>query len=136
MRRLLGIIAFLAAAAGHAELAVVAGKGSSIERLDGQEVANIFLARTTQLRDGTRVHPVELNNNAFKAAFYREISGKTLAQVNSYWTTLVFTGKGKPPRSVEDPSQVVELLNSDPHAVAYLPVGKATESLKILHTFN
>lgn len=137
MHRLLGLLALLlAATSGHAELAVVAAKGSPIERLDGQDVANIFLAKTTRLPDGNRVRPIELNDNGVKAAFYREISGKTLPQVNSYWTTLIFTGKGKPPKSVEETSRLIELLNSDPYAISYLPLGRITESMKVLHVFR
>lgn len=37
-----------------------------------------------------------------QTTFYREIAGKTLPQINSYWTTLIFTGKGKPPRSIDE----------------------------------
>lgn len=136
MRALLGLIALLAATAGHAELVVVAGRGSPIEKLDQREVANIFLARTTHLADGSRVRPIELSDSGYKAAFYREISGKTLAQVNSYWTTLIFTGKGKPPKGIGEPSRLAEALNSDPYAITYIPLGQITESMKVLYVFR
>jgi hypothetical protein len=139
MRRLLAIVLFLLATASHAELAVVAGKGSPIDKLGEREVADIFLARTHHLADGSRVRPVELRDSAYKADFYRGISGKTLPQINSYWTTLIFTGKGKPPRSVDELERLVELLNSDPQAIAYLPlgqIGQLGESLKILFVFR
>ena len=53
------------------------------------------------LADGNRVQPMELSDLGYKAIFYREISGKTLPQINSYWTTLIFTGKGKPPKNID-----------------------------------
>lgn len=136
MRRLLAICAFLLASASHAELVVVAGKGSPIGKLGEREVADIFLARTSHLVDGSRVKPVELRESAYKATFYREISGKTLPQINSYWTTLIFTGKGRPPLSIDEVSRLIELLNSDPHAIAYLPLGQIGESLKVLYVFR
>ncbi len=136
MRRLLALIALLAATSSYAGLAVVVGKGSAIEKLDQREVANIFLAKTTQLPDGSRVKPVELNDNGYKTLFYREISGKTLAQINSYWTTLIFTGKGRPPKNIEEAGRLIELLNSDPHAISYLPLGQITESVKVLYIFR
>lgn len=136
MRRLLALLALLLASASHAELAVVVGKDSPLDKLDEREVADIFLAKITRLADGSRVNPVELRDSAYKALFYREISGKTLPQINSYWTTLIFTGKGKPPRNIDEEKRLLELLNSDPHAISYIPVGQIRESLKVLYVFR
>lgn len=136
MRLLLGLIVLLAATASHAELAVVAGRSSPIEKLDEREVANIFLAKTTHLPNGNRVKPIELSDSGYKAVFYREISGKTLPQINSYWTTLIFTGKGRPPKSIEETSRLIEVLNNDPNTISYLPLGQITESVKVLHIFR
>lgn len=117
----------------HAEIAVVAGKTSPIDKLDAREVTDIFLAKTSYLRDGSRITLLELRENPFRAAFYRDISGKTLAQINSYWTTLIFTGKGKPPRTVEVLDRLVEQLESDPHAITYLPLEQVGSALKVLY---
>lgn len=124
---------YLLAGACHAEIAVVASKASPIDKLDGHEVADIFLAKTNYLRDGSRVTPLELRENPFRASFYRDISGKTLPQINSYWTTLIFTGKGKPPRNVEALEQLVELLESSPNAITYLPLEQVSGTLKVLY---
>ena len=136
MRYLLGLFMLLTASMSNAELAVVAGQGFPLSTLSKHEVADIFLAKTTHLADGLHVKPFELNNAGYKALFYREISGKTLSQINSYWTTLIFTGKGKPPKNIEEPSRLIELLNNDPSSIAYLPTEKITNSMKVLHVFH
>lgn len=136
MRCLLALVFFLLAPVSHAELAVVAGRDSPIEKLGEREVADIFLAKVSHLADGSRVKPVELRDSAYKADFYRGISGKTLPQINSYWTTLIFTGKGKPPRGVDEVERLIEVLNNDPHAIAYLPLGQTRASLKVLYIFR
>lgn len=127
------LCAYLLASSCHAEIAVVAAKASPIERLDAREVADIFLAKTNHLRDGSRVMPCELRENPLRAAFYRDIAGKTLPQINSYWTTLIFTGKGKPPRNVEALEQLIELLAKNPNAVTYLPLEQVSGALKVLY---
>lgn len=136
MRCLLAIAWLLAAIPGHAEIAIVAGKASPLEKLSEREVADIFLARTTQLPDGSRVKPVELRESTYKADFYRGISGKTLPQMSSYWTTLIFTGKGRPPKGIDALGGLIEQLNRDPHAVAYLPASQIGDSLKVLYIFR
>lgn len=140
MRRLLALLfpllLFLLSSASQAELAVVAGKNSPIEKLDGREVADIFLAKITRLADGQRVTPLELRDSTFRASFYRGIAGKTLPQINSYWTALIFTGKGKPPRSIDEIDRLMELLANDPHAITYLPLDQVSKATKVLYVFR
>jgi hypothetical protein len=77
-----------------------------------------------------------LRDNAFRASFYREIAGKTLPQINSYWTTLIFTGKGKPPKSIDQLDRLMELLANDPHAITYLPLEQLSKATKVLYVFR
>jgi hypothetical protein len=124
---------YLLAGVCHADIAVVAGKASPIDKLDAREVADIFLAKTSYFRDGSHVTPIELRENPFRASFYRNISGKTLPQINSYWTTLIFTGKGKPPRNVEVLERLVEQLETNPDTITYLPLEQVSGTLKVLY---
>lgn len=133
MHRLAILCVLFLSAACRADVAIVAGKDSPIDKLNAHEVADIFLAKTRYLADGKRVTPLELRENSYRAAFYRNISGKTLPQINSYWTTLIFTGKGRPPHTVDNLEQVVELLNSNPYAISYLPLDEIGETLKVLY---
>jgi len=116
-----------------ADIAVVVGPESPIRELDGRQVANIFLSKTNRFEDGSRAEPVELSDTDLKSRFYQLISGKTLSQINSYWTTLIFTGRGKPPASHESPAEIVQLLMSDPHAISYLPQDGIPEELRVVY---
>jgi len=134
MRLLLGLIGLLLCAGVNAGgLVVVVDKSSPVTRLDQREVASIFLAKTNRIELGGRVVPLELNDTPFRQLFYRQISGKSLAQINSYWTTLIFTGKGRPPKKVGALTELIELLASDPHAITYLPADQITDSMKVVH---
>jgi len=134
MRYLLGIFFVIVSTVAYTEdFAVVVNKNSSVNSLDKRQVANIFLAKMTRIRGNGRVTPLELHDTAFQAHFYHEISGKTLSQINSYWTTLIFTGKGRPPKKIAEINQLIEAINSNPHAITYLPVDHITGSMKIVH---
>jgi ABC-type phosphate transport system substrate-binding protein len=136
LRLIISFLTLLVVTPSHADIAVVVGRNSVIDKLDEREIAGIFLSKITHLADGNHVTPIELRDSAYRAMFYREISGKTLPQLNSYWTTLIFTGKGKPPRSIDEEKQLIELLNSDPKAISYVPVGPISSMLRILHVFH
>ncbi len=136
MRWLMLPLLLIISCTATAELVVVVGKDSPLEELGRNEVANIFLAKTNRLADGSRIRPLELSDEGYKADFYRKIAGKTLPQINSYWTTLIFTGKGRPPKNVTETSSLVDKLNSDPHTISYLPLEQVTETMKVVHVFH
>ncbi len=136
MRLKLATLLLLVASATQAQFAVVASIGSPVQELDRRQVANIFLARTNRLPNGGKAKPLELNDEQVKARFYHEVTGKTLPQINSYWTTLIFTGKGRPPHNVDNRQRLIEALNSNPNAISYLPLDQVPDGLKVLYVIR
>ena len=118
-----------------AQTVVVVAKNSVIEQLNDRQIANIFLARTKHFPNGEKASPMELKHNEMRASFYRQISGKTLNQLNAYWTTLVFTGKGKPPRPYSDSRDLLEKFNRQPGAITYLSREQVTARMKVVYSF-
>lgn len=130
------LLCVLSTTAYAKDFVVVVNKHSPINKLDKREVANIFLSKTTRLRGNNRVTPLELSDSAYQELFYQEISGKTPSQINSYWTTLIFTGKGRPPKRIRKITQLIEVINNNPNAITYLPVDQVTITMKIVHVMN
>ncbi len=134
MRPLAASLLLLFATTVQAEFLIVVSETSPITELSEKEVANIFLARTNHLDMIGRVQPLELDNQAQHEAFYRRIAGKSPAQINSYWTTLIFTGKGKPPREVKGRDALMEELARNPGAITYLPGEAVGSGLRVVFT--
>lgn len=116
--------------------AVVVAKDSLVVALDRQSVSNIFLGRTSRFPNGEKAIPIEVKGNNVREYFYQNISGKTPAQLNSYWTTLVFTGKGKPPKRFSSQDAVLAKLESAPGTITYLPSDEVTDNMKVLYVFE
>lgn len=134
MRHLLcGLLLMVGAEVWAGDFAVVVSKQSPLAQLDKRDVANIFLAKTHQAGMAKRIVPLELIDQEYQRTFYQEIAGKSLAQINSYWTTLIFTGKGRPPRQVSDETQLIDALMRNPNAITYLPLERITEQMKVVH---
>ena len=119
----------------YAQTVVVVSKDSQIEALDDQYVANIFLARTSRFPNGEKAQPIELKNSDLRTHFYQEISGKTPRQLNAYWTTLVFTGKGKPPRRYANTDDLQAKLLAQSGSITYLSLDEVTDEMKIVYRF-
>ncbi len=136
MRKLITLFALLFATTLNAEILVVVGKASPIENLNEQELANIFLAKTNRLADGSRITPLKLSEQNYEYNFYYKISGKNPSQLSSYWTSLIFTGKGKPPKEYRDRKKLVEELSNNPGAMAYIVAEQLSDQMKVIYTFH
>ena len=117
----------------RADFAVVVPQGSPIQTLSEQEVASIFLGKTNRFPNGDRALPLELNDEQLRQRFYQKVSGKSLIQLKSYWATLVFTGKGKPPRVLRDVADMERNLPNLPGAISYVPEEDVTEAMKVVY---
>lgn len=136
MHRLITLLLLLCSTNLHAETLVVVGHKSPIDNLSEDEVSNIFLGKISYLKHVGRITPITLNEERHYYAFYKRISGKSPAQVNSYWTTLIFTGKGKPPKEIRSREELLQVLANNPGAVAFVPDSALHSNLKVVHTFH
>lgn len=61
-----------------------------------------------------------------KKEFYDALLGQTLSQVNGYWASLAFSGKGKQPSTIEtsDISALVAWLQKHPNGIGYAPLSQ------------
>jgi hypothetical protein len=119
----------------RAETLIVVAKDSPIEKLDAKNVADIFMARTTRFPNGDKALPLEIKGNEMREGFYQQLSGKSSAQLNAYWTTLIFTGKGKPPATIATPDELAVKLTGDKGSISYLAAEQLTDNMKVVYRF-
>ena len=121
----------------RAELVVVVSAKSPVNALSENEVADIYLGRTSQLPGGARVVPVDLADDAGRRAnFYRIVCGKSPAQLRAYWSKLVFTGNGQPPREVAATDALKKLIAGGTNAIGYIDGSQLDASVKAVLTLH
>ncbi|MCV6590809.1 MAG: phosphate ABC transporter substrate-binding protein [Marinobacterium sp.] len=115
-----------------AELVVIANSALVADGLDKRAVKQLFLGKTRKLA-GTRVVLLDQSaGSAEREQFYSQVTGKSAAQLKSYWSRLIFTGKGKPPEVVGDGAAVKARVASTSGAVGYVDAGQVDGSVKVL----
>ena len=115
------------------DLVVVVNPGSGVERMSRDDVTSIFMGRTKKLPSGVNALPIDQTAaTGDKAKFYREIINKELAEVNSYWARLIFSGQGSPPRQAENAAEVMEIVSSNKGAIGYVPRSATNKHVKII----
>ncbi|CBL46518.1 Hypothetical protein HDN1F_29350 [gamma proteobacterium HdN1] len=138
-RPLLGAMAFFAgsmlAPHANADLAVIVHADSPVTALSANEVKEIFLARSLRTSGGVRVVPVDqLEGGMAYAVFYEQVVKKSPAQLNSYWSRLIFTGKGRPPVALADDAEVLEFVSANPGMLGYINAEAVTPQVKVVLT--
>jgi hypothetical protein len=127
------LLALLPAAGSLAQLAVVANPRSGLDRLSREEAINIFLGRYRQLPSGLLAQPVDLPSGLpERAAFYRLLVNKDLAEINAYWARLVFSGRTAPPRQAGSVEDMLGFVAATPGAVGYLDRAKLDGRVRVV----
>ncbi|MFK7160282.1 substrate-binding domain-containing protein [Marinospirillum sp. MEB164] len=115
-----------------ADLVVIAHP-SVPDGLSQNQIRDIYLGRNQQLPNGQQATPIEMSDNSpLKASFHTQVTGRSLAQLNAFWSQQVFTGRGQPPRSVESPAAMRAAVAATPGALGYLPASEVDASVKVL----
>lgn len=117
----------------HADLAIVVNPNSPISQISVDEVAELFLAKATRTADGYRVIPIDQSEGGVaRNEFYERVVKKSPAQLNSYWSRLIFTGKGRPPFAVTDDAEVMEFVSTNPSMLGYVSAESVNDQVKVV----
>ncbi|MGR6870890.1 phosphate ABC transporter substrate-binding protein [Pseudomonas sp. HK3] len=117
----------------HAGAVVVASKNSPISASNENDVVKAFLGKKKDL-NGVSVVPIDQGEgNPARTDFYTNIIKKSEAQLKSYWSRLIFTGKGQAPQVVGGDSEVKNMLSSSPNIIGYIDESAVDGSVKVIY---
>lgn len=131
---LAGALALAAAgSAAHAALAIIAHPSNPAAGVTAEEAEQIYLGKSRALANGHRITPVDQTvGTASRVKFYRSVLKKDERELKAYWSKLIFTGKGQPPREVGDDAAVQAWVASHPDAIGYVDGKFVNSSVKVL----
>jgi ABC-type phosphate transport system substrate-binding protein len=119
---LLGLLLSLAVVNAHAatvKLVVHATNGT--DSISKAKIADLFLKRVTRWENGRAVTPVDQSEkSSLRTAFTKELLGKEVAWVKSYWQKMIFSGRATPPAELPSDREVLELVRTNPDAIGYV----------------
>jgi ABC-type phosphate transport system substrate-binding protein len=123
----------LETAAMASDVVAVVSSKSAITALSPNQVADIFLGKTSRFPDGTQAVPIDQNEDSpARDKFYAEFTGKSPAQVKAYWAKIIFTGRGQPPRQVANGVEAKRLIADNPNAIGYIDNSLVDKSVRVL----
>ena len=135
-RRIFSAIAILAAVSAAnmvaADVVVIANPGVSVSAVSAEELKAVFLLTKSALSDGSRAEPVLEKGGPAHDAFLSQYLGKTDAALQTYYRSLVFTGKGSMPKMLASDAEVIAYVAKTKGAVGYVRADAGTTGVKVL----
>jgi len=125
----------LASYGAAAEVAVIVHPSNTNE-ISKNDIARIFLGKKKEFPDGSDALPVsQVENSPVSDEFIEKVLDKTAAQHRSYWSQLVFTGKGRPPKEIGRDAEVKKVVSENPAVIGFIDMSAVDESVRVVAQF-
>ncbi len=120
------VFAVLAATNIQAEDIVVIVNPAA-KAISKDQIADLYLGRSGGLT------PIDQTaGSAIYVQFYKQATGRDVAQVKAIWSRILFTGRGLPPKQLPDSAAVKQAIAANPNAVGYIEKSAVDASVKVV----
>lgn len=119
--------------AAQADIVVIVSNTSGISSLSKDDVERIFLGKLSTFPNNTIAIPLD-NIEGLKTTFYEKIANKSKAQLSAYWSKMVFTSGGQPPKTIGSDTEIIDLVAKNPNIVAYIDRSHLTAAVHVVFT--
>jgi len=116
------------------EVVVIVNPSNPLTVISVDDVKKIYLGKKKFFPGGgAKVIPGDQpKGTESRKFFYAGIIGKSESKLKSYWSRLIFTGKGTPPKVIGHDTVVKEWVAGQPKAIGYIMRSAVDDSVKVL----
>ncbi|MCK5865876.1 MAG: phosphate ABC transporter substrate-binding protein [Marinobacter adhaerens] len=119
----------------HAEIAVIVNPANT-DAIKKENIASLYLAKTRTFPGGKTAIPLDRpEGSPIRVEFVSKVIEKDESQMKSYWSRLIFTGKGVPPKVLESDAEVKEMVARNPDAIGFIDTVAVDDTVKVVATF-
>lgn len=112
---------FISSQTSYADIAIITHPDNPMAELDEDQLKRIFLGVKRKRASGEKILVIDqYKNNSIRKIFYEKFTGKSVAQINSRWAGLLFSGKASPPQQVLDDKAVKDWIQTHPLGFGYI----------------
>lgn len=122
-----------AVAQGGGEFQIVVNPENPMTEVDRDLLRDAYLKKATEWPRGAAIRPIDLTPRyTVRERFTRDIVRKTSAQLKSYWSQQIFSGKGVPPPEADSVDAVISYVLANKGGVGYLPATIEVRGAKVV----
>jgi ABC-type phosphate transport system substrate-binding protein len=116
----------------HAQVVVIANPNVAVASVSIAELRDVFTGASSSLRGGAQVTPVLLKQGAAHDDFLSIFIGKSDSAFRAGWRSILFSGQGAMPKSLDSDAAVVEYVAHTRGAIGYIGRSASHEGVKVL----
>jgi hypothetical protein len=124
--------ALLLTGPAQAQAIVIVNPGVKAADVSKSDLRDVFTGASSSLKDGSQVTPVLLKSGAIHEEFLSTYVGKNDTAFRASWRSLVFSGQGTMPKSLDSESAVVEYVAHNAGAIGYISKTTPHDGVKVL----
>ena len=115
-----------------ADIVVVVHPSNNAE-LSKKSVQRIFLGKAKKFSNGKEALPInQVPSSSARGSFDTDTLGRSSTQISAYWSKLVFTGKGIPPKELDNDAAVLTIVAANPNAIGYVDSASVSDAVKAI----
>jgi ABC-type phosphate transport system substrate-binding protein len=100
---------------------IVINAANPVSSLTREEVSRLFLKKVTMWKDAKPVALVDQKpSSPVRERFTRDVHGRQVASVTSYWQQMIFSGRAVPPIEKASDADVAAFVAANPAAIGYV----------------
>lgn len=134
--RNLGILLVLLTLATHShadDIAVIANPKAGFDSLTKAEARLLFLGKNKSLPSHQTAIPLmHVEASPLRIRFDRAVMDRDPKQSRAYWAQMIFTGRGKPPRQLNNDNEVKQEVSRNPDAIGYINASAVDNTVKVV----
>jgi len=133
MNKLILLVTTLAVSLTSQASVVLVGNSAMADTLSNGQAKALFLGKKKNLPNGDKVVLLERpKGDVLREEFHQKVTGKSEAQLQSYWSRLVFTGKAKPPKELSSSALIKAAVANKKGHIGYIDESDVDASVKVL----
>jgi len=132
--RLIGTVFLLGSVSiAQAEIAVIAHKSNTQHGVSVQDIADMYLGKLRHFSNGKTVKLVEPRKGSeTRRKFNSAVLNMSEREISRYWSKRRFTGKVKPPKTLNSDREIREWVADTPEGLGYIDGKSLDGSVKLL----
>ncbi|BBN81641.1 hypothetical protein PA25_16260 [Pseudoalteromonas sp. A25] len=109
---------------------------SNSSSFDDSTINRIFTGKEKSFSNGNKAIPIgQDTGNPITEEFNTKVLNKSSAQLKAYWSKLIFTGKGTPPKEAANDAEVIQSVSSNPDTIGFVSSSAVTGDVKVVKEF-
>jgi ABC-type phosphate transport system substrate-binding protein len=121
----------------QAGIVVIVNSENTASGFSQRQLVDLYMGRDLYFPDGSMALRLDQSpTSQVRHDFYKNLVGKSVAQINAYWARLLFTGRASPPQVINDSEGVLKAVRSNANAVGYINESELDAGVKVVGRVN